>query len=161
MQPSSKRVLAVTVVLVLALIVSVLLRQPTVPDQDQIAAQLESARAAAEAHDTGGIMQIVSADYKDSTGLNVDGLHLLLTQAMRDDGQVQVTFSPPSIVVQGDTATSSCQMTVRDGENNSVVYDKPVTLTWQREDGRRLLVLPTKVWRVAGAQYQGAAPGEE
>lgn len=162
MQPSSKRVLAVIVVLALILAGSLALRQPPIPDQDQIAAQLESARAAAEAHDTGGIMKIISADFKGPGYIsNVDSLHFALGRALHQSGRIQVTFSPPEVAVQGDTATSTSQWTIRSLETGQTLFSQPVTLNWRREDGHRLLILPAKVWRVVGTEYQGPLPGEE
>ena len=162
MQTSSKRVLGLVVVLALALIVSLALRQPAIPDQDQIAAQLESARAAAEAHNAGGIMQIISAGFKGPDPIsNVDSLHFYLGQALHRGGRVQVTFSAPSVAIQGDTATSASQLTVRSVETNQVLFSQPVTLNWRREAGHRMLILPAHVWRVVGAQYQGSLPGDD
>ncbi len=161
MQSSSKRALGLIVVLVLILVGLAALRQPPVPDQDQIAAQLESARAAAEAHDSGGIMRIISADFKGPGYIsNVDSLHFALGRALNQSGRIRVTFSPPSVAVQGGTATSTCQWTIRDRTGQTLV-DQPVTLHWRREDGRRLLILPAKVWRVVGTDYQGPLPDED
>lgn len=161
MQSSSKRALGLVVVLVLVLVGYLALRQPPVPDQDQIAAQLEAARAAAEAHDSGGVMKIISADFKGPEYIsNTDSLHFALGRALNQSGRIRVTFSPPSVVVQGDTATSACVWTVRD-KTGQTLFNQPITLHWRREDGHRLLVLPARVWRVIGTDYQGPLPGEE
>lgn len=162
MQSSSKRALGVVVALTLALVAYLALRQPPIPDQDQIAAQLKSAQAAAQAHDSGGIMKVISADFKGPDPIsNVDSLHFYLGQALHRSGRIQVTFSPPDVVVQGETATSASQLTVRSLETGGTLFSQPVTLNWRREDGHRLLILPAKVWRVVGAQYQGSLPGME
>lgn len=162
MQPSSKRALGIVAVLVLALIAYFALRQPPVSDQDQIAAQLQAAAAAAQNHNSGGIMNVISADYKGPSPItNTDSLHFFLGRILRDSGAVQVAFSPPNVVVTGDTAASTSQLTVRDRDTGQVRFDEPVTINWKREDGHRLLILPTKVWRVVGTTYQGALPGGE
>lgn len=161
MQRSSKNALGAAALLLVALIAFFVLRQPPPPDQDQINAQLEAARAAGEQHDTGGVMQIISGDYSDGNGLNVISLRAYLGRGIQGRTPVRVTLSPPTVVVQGDTATSTCRFNVRRLEDNAILYDKPVTLTWKREDGHRFLVLPTKVWRVVSAQYEGGLPGGE
>lgn len=162
MRSSSKLALGLVVVLALALVGSLALRQPPVPDQDQIAAQLESARAAAEAHDSGGIMKIISADFQGPAPIsNVDSLHFALGRVLRQSGRVSVAFSPPDVAVRGDTATSASVLTVRSAETGQTLFSRPVTLDWRREDGHRLLVLPAKVWRVTGTDYQGPLPDEE
>ncbi len=162
MQSSSKRALGVAALLVLALAVFLMLRQPSAPDQDQIAAQLDAARAAAQNHNVGGIMAVISSDFKGPSPIsNVDSLHFGLRQALRDSGAVRVTFSPPNIVVTGDTATSTNQVTVRNAESGQPTFDQPVTLNWKREDSHRFLIFPTKIWRVVGTQYQGGLPGSD
>jgi hypothetical protein len=158
MQRSSKRVLGIVALLVVVLAGFFLLRQPSVPDRDQITAQLDAARGAAEQHSVGGIMKIVSAEYKDSN-FNNDQLHFFLARVMRQSGRVTVLLSPPNVMVNGDSATSTSQVTVRSRETDHVIFDQPVTLNWRREEGHRLLVLPAHVWRVVGAQYS-ALPDE-
>jgi hypothetical protein len=160
MKESSKIALGVVAVLLIALVGLLLSRQPTVSDQDQIAAQLESARAAAQEYSASGVMNIVSADFKGQEPIaNVDGLNLALRQFLNTKHEIRVTLSPPNVVVQGDSATSTSQVMVQDAETGEIMYDKPVTLSWRREDGHRFLIFPAKVWRVVGAQYQGDLAG--
>jgi len=163
MRPSSKRVLVVAAALAVALVITILLRLPVPSDQDQILAQLESARAAGERHDVRGIMQVISADYHGNTSFdsNVDELHYFLSRVVGREGRVMVTLSPPSVQVHGDTADSVSQVTVRPREGGPALYDKPVALHWKKEDGTRWLVFPTKVWRVVGADYSAPGGGDE
>ncbi len=161
MQRSSKNALGAAALLFVALIGYLVLRQPAPPDQYQIIAQIESARAAGEQHDVGGVMRIISGDYSDGNGLNAISLRAYLSRGIRGRTPVRVTLSPPTVIVQGDTATSICRFNVRRLEDNAVLYDNPVTLMWKREEGHRYLVLPTKVWRVVSDQYEGGLPGGE
>ena len=156
MKPSSKRILVVAAVLMAALAVLILLRLPQPSDQDQILAQLETARAAGEHHNVGGIMKIISGDYHGSTAFdsNVVALRFFLGKTLgRGDTPVQVSLSPPSVQIHGDTADTVGQVTVRPAEGGPPLYDAPVTMHWKREDGTRWLVFPAKVWRVVGAEY--------
>lgn len=161
MQRSSRTALGAAALLLAALIVFFVLRQPPPPDQDQIIAQLEAARAAGEQNSAGGVLSIVSSDFTTNSGYlhNKQQLGLFLYKQMRDGGRVGVTLSPPTVVVQGNQATSTCRINVRSLDANEVRYDQPVTLTWRKEDGHRFLVVPTRVWRITG--IQGALPGGE
>ena len=162
MNPSSKRILSIAAVLIVALAVLIVLRLPRPSDQDQILAQLESARSAGEHHNVSGIMKIISADYHGSSAFdsNVDELHFFLGKTVGRGGEaVQVSLSPPSVQVHGDTADSTGQVTVRPAEGGPPLYDAPVTMHWKREDGLRWLLFPTKVWRVVGAEYQAPSGG--
>lgn len=159
MQRSSKTALIAATLLLVALIMFFVLRQPPPPDQDQIIAQLEAARAAGEQNSAGGVLGVVSQDFSGPSGFlhNKQQLGFYLYKQMRDGGRARVTLSPPSVAVQGDEATSTCQITVRSSDTRQVQFDQPVTLTWRKEEGRRFLVLPTQVWRIVG--LQGSLPG--
>ena len=161
MKGSSKILLGVVLGLLVVLAAFLLLTRPGPTDQQQLLLQLETARAAAERHDASGIMRLVSADYKDSLGLNNDQLHAYPIQALRrDSGSYQVTLTPPQVTVSGDTAQTSSHLEVR-SKNGDTQFSGNVTLTWRREEGRRFLIFPTKVWRVVGADYGAGLPGSE
>ena len=163
MKPSSKRLLSIVALLAVALVTTVLLRRPVLSDQDQILAQMQSAAAAAEHHDVGAIMKIVSAHYHGSTGFdsNVDQLNFFLRRIARNQGTATVTLGTPGVQVHGDTADSVGQVTVRPSDGGQPYYDQPVTLHWKREDGTKWLVFPAKVWRVVGAEYPAPGLGDE
>lgn len=159
MQRSSKIALGFAVLLLIALVVFFVLRQPPPPDQDQIIAQLEIARAAGEQNSASGVLSVVSPDFSTPSGFlhNKQQLGLYLYRQMRDGGRARVTLSPPSVVVQGETATSAFRITVRSLSTDQIQFDQPVTLTWRKEEGRRFWVFPTRVWRITGVQ--GNLPG--
>ncbi len=160
MQRSSQGALAIAGIIIVALILFFMLHQPQPSDQEQIVAQMDAARNAADHHDTSAIMKVISADYKGQTALdgNVDGLHLLLSRSLGKAGALDVILTPPLVSVHSDTATSQSHLTVRTREDSVIRYDQDVTLHWKHEDGTRLLVFPTKVWRIVGADFP--APGE-
>jgi len=155
MQKSSRIALTLAALLVVVLAAYFVVRQPQPSDQEQIMAQMDAARAAAERHDAGGIMKIISADYKGGTPAdgNVDELHFFLSRNIGKAGPVDVTLAPPSITLQGDAATSVSHLTVRTRDDNMARYDQNITLHWKRESGYRLLVVPTAVWRVVKADF--------
>lgn len=156
MRTTSKWALAIAAVLIVILLAAILLRPAPQSDQDQIATQLSKAASAARNHDASGIMQVISADFKGPSPIsNTDSLHLMLIRGLRNSGRLQIDLSPPSVAVTGDTATSTSQVTVRSKESGETFYSGPLALSWRREDGHRLLVLPAKVWRIVGTTYQG------
>ena len=152
MRSSSKALLWVALLLGLIVVGVVVLRAPAVPDQVQITDQLEAARAAGEAHDVNGVMRIVSENYHDSNVPSPVQLRFLLNRVQGNEA-VRITQSVPVVSVQGDTATSTSHLRIATTMDNRVVYDHDIKLQWAREDGNRLGVIPTKVWRVVSADY--------
>ena len=129
--------------------------QPSLPDQTQIAAQLEAARAAGERHDVGRVMKIISEKYHDSSVPSPIQLRFLLNKVSQGNGSARITQSIPVIALEGDTATSTSHLQIVTSPEGRMVYDHDVTMHWQREDGTKLLVVPIKVWRVVSADYGG------
>lgn len=152
MKSSSKILLGIALLLSLIVAGFFLLRTPEIPDNVQIATQLEAARAAGERHDVNGIMRIVSQHYHDPNVPSPIQLRFLLNK-VQGNGSVRVTQSIPIISVQGDTATSTSHLTITTTLDSRVVYDHDVTIQWAREDGTRLGVIPTKIWRAVSADY--------
>ena len=158
MKTSSKVLLGLALLLALGVAGVIVLRAPTVPDQVQIASQLEAARAAGEAHNVSGIMRVVSDHYHDANVPSPVQLRFLLNKVQGSEA-VRVTQSVPVISVQGDTATSTSHLRVVTAADNQVRYDGDVTVHWAREDGNRLGVIPTKVWRAVSADYESSFGG--
>ena len=152
MKFSSKILLGLALLLGLIVAGVILLRAPNVPDQVQITDQLEAARAAGEAHDVGGVMRIVSEKYHDADVSSPTQLRFLLNK-MQGDAAIRVTQSIPVVSVQGDTATSMSHLRIVSASGRRILYEHDVTFHWAREDGTRLGVIPTKVWRVVSADY--------
>jgi len=151
LKSSSKILLGIALMLGLIVLGVVLLRAPNVPDQVQVTDQLEAARAAGEAHDVGGVMRIVSDKYHDSNVPSPVQLRFLLNKVQGNE-PVRVTQSLPVVSVQGDTATSTSHLRITAAEGR-VVFEHDVKIQWAHEDGNRLGVIPTKVWRIVNADY--------
>lgn len=152
MRSSSITLLWLAAVLGAIVVAVVLLRAPSLPDQVQITNQLEAARAAGEAHDINGVMGIISEHYHDPNVPSPVQLRFLLNR-VQGNAPVTITQSIPVVSVQGDTATSTSHLRIVSAADGRVVYDHDVTLQWARENGNRLGVIPTKVWRVVSADY--------
>jgi hypothetical protein len=155
MKQSSKYLIGLALGLALVGIFLFLKYQPSLPDQTQIAAQLEAARAAGERRDIGGVMKIISEKYHDSNVPSPIQLRFLLNKVAQGDGSVLITQSIPVIALDGDKATSTNHLRINTSPDGRVVYDHDVTMHWQREDGTKLLVVPIKIWRVVSADYGG------
>ena len=155
MKQSSKYLIGLALGLALVGIFLFLKYQPPLPDQTQIAAQLEAARAAWERRDVGAVMKIISERYHDSTVPSPIQLRFLLNKVAQGDGSAKITQSIPVIALEGDTATSTSHLQIVTSPDGRVVYDHDVTMHWQREDGTKLLIVPIKVWRVVSADYGG------
>lgn len=158
MKSSSKALLWLALLLALVIAGVALLLQPAPPDQVQITSQLETARAAAERHDIGAVMKIISEKYHDPNFSNPTQLRFFLGKVQSNE-PTQITQSIPVVSIAGDTATSTSHLRVVTTTNNQVVYDHDITIHWQREDGARFGVIPTKVWRAVSADY-GSVMGE-
>jgi len=152
MKASSKALLGVALMLGLIALGVAVLRAPDVPDQVQITDQLEAARAAGEAHDINGVMRIVSDKFHSSDIPSPIQLRFLLNRVQGNKG-VRVTQSIPVVSVQGNMATSTSHLRIATTADNQVVYNHDVTIQWAREDGTRLGVIPTKVWRAVHADF--------
>jgi len=149
---SSKRLLGVAALLALALVGFLLLRQTPVPDRAQITQQLEDTRAAGERHDVGTVMAVFSDHYHDANVPSPVQLRFLLNK-VQGNTPIQIVQSAPVISISGDTATSTSHLRIVSAATSRVLYDHDVTAQWRREDGNRLLVIPTKVWRIVSADY--------
>ena len=157
MRTSSKVLIAVIVAAVAILVVLSLRPKPLSP-QAQITAQTDSAIAAANRHNAGGVMAIISAHYHDDNGYNTDLIHTILIRAMRGEAAQRVSLTGDMITVHGDTATSQGYLTVQDRQSGHMLYSHQITLQWQKEPARSYLIFPTDVWRVVGASY--GSPGD-
>ena len=152
MKPSSKVLLWLALILVFVVAAFVFLRQPPATDQAQIAGQLETARAAGERHDVGGVMSIVSANYHDALVPGPVQLRFLLNKVQGNE-PVKVTQSLPVISVSGDTATSTSHLQIVSATDGHVLYSHDIVGQWKREDANRFLIIPTKIWRLTSADY--------
>ena len=94
MKSSSKALLGLAALLLLAVVAVVLLRAPNVPNQTQIVQQMEAARAAGERHDINGVLAVVSPQYHDSNVPSPVQLRFLLNR-MQGNGPISVTQTRP------------------------------------------------------------------
>lgn len=154
---TSSKILLIVAVLAVGALVALSLRRPPLGPAQQIANQMDSAVEAANQHNAGGVMEIVSADYHDDNGYNVDLIHAMLVRGLRNTPGLHASLSTPQITVDGGQATSTALLTVVDQQSGHTLYSQEITLQWRREHARSFLVFPTDVWLVVSASY--GSPG--
>jgi hypothetical protein len=157
MQTKSKIVLILVVFAAIAIIVKVALSTPEVPDAVQIQNQINAATAAANDHNPGGVMTIISDSYTDDGGNNSERLGFLLRRGMSNASSLLVQSAPATIAVAGNTATSTSYITVT--ANRQMVFSQSIQINWHKETTRRYLVFPGEMWRVTGSSYSGGLDG--
>jgi len=129
-------------------------------DDEQIRSLFVQAADAVAKRDTGGALSLVSADYKDASGLNYDRLRLLTAQALHSEQKFTVDYKLANITISGDTATAGVDLTVNGGDPGRTIYKRLLTVTLHKENIRHALIIPTKVWHVTSIENLGLSPEE-
>ena len=153
MKRSSKALLAVSGLLILTAAAWTWLHRPQPSDREQILAQLEIGRAAVQNRLPSAVMKIVSADYHDDNGTNVDRLHAEIIEALRGEGALTVTLGPQTVTVTGDNATTTGTATVT-ADGSARTYSH-IALSWKKEDVTRFLIVPAKEWHIVSSSIPG------
>ena len=161
MRRSSWLILLVVVVLIGALLATRSASRPKPTDRMLILALMQKGELAGENKDLKGMTSCLSPDYSDAGGLDFDAMRLHLIQVVRAEGRYEVQVEYPRIAINGDRArvetTVSVALSDGGGGNQYRAFAGPVVLTLAREHTKRLLVLPTRVWRVVSID---GLPGE-
>jgi len=113
---------------------------------------LAKGQSAIERKDLKGVMSCVSKDYRDSTGLTFDALHMHALEAIRAEGHYDVLLEHTSVEVRGKTASAKARATVFLGCDHAGMqrlFSNSVTLHFKKEKSKRFLVIPTRTWKVA------------
>ncbi len=151
MRSSTRNALIFIIVCVAILLVWALHPRPQ-PPETAINDQLSYAVAGANAHSAGQVMSIISSDYTDSSSLNPTSLRVFLARGFNGATDAKTTMTPPTISVNGNTATSDSTITVS-GTGGQSYFNRPVHLQWREEKGTAWLIFPMPVWRVVHADY--------
>jgi hypothetical protein len=128
------------------------LSAPLPPDEQQIRDLLVAGESAIERRDAKAAFSCVSKDYSDPSGFNRDALRLQVIEAFRSSDGFDVSVQTDSVEISGDKAEvrTDVMLAAFQGRERHEIFSGPVTIRLQREPARRLLALPTGVWRVAG-----------
>lgn len=124
--------------------------QPVGPDKGQIRAALAEAIDALNQGRVSTAMNVVSPDYKDSTGFSRDRLWLLARRAADNRADWSASLGRVKSQVEGDTAGVDITLRVAVADHNQL-RDYPISLTMKREDTRVWLVIPTRQWHIVAS----------
>ncbi len=149
---------AIIILLLLAAAASFVFRPP-LSDTEQIVRLLKDTQAAANSENAGRVLSSLSEQYS-GTGGTKKQVRLLLIQATRE-GDISLTLNTPTVTVTGETARVElfAQAALRQGPGSETRISSDVTLALRKEDGKRLLVIPARVWRIVSADVRTGAEG--
>jgi hypothetical protein len=125
---------------------------------------LRDAEEAARARSVGGVMEVVSDDYK-AAGMNKDRLRLLLANYVRQAQGIKydVRVSAPQITFsrgRRDEALVMTTVSVFNTEGGENLWGgQPLALEMRRERQRRWLFFPEDRWRITSVVNLPPLPG--
>ena len=117
-------------------------------DEVVIRELITNAAVALEESDVGGALRCVSKDYKDEAGVNYNQLKSLVLQAIWSEINYTVDAPIASLRVDGDQATAEVDARVTRTDKSEVIYNRRLTVHFEKENGRHMWVAPVRVWRV-------------
>lgn len=123
-------------------------------DAGQIRSIVQNTAASVERHDVKGVLSYVSKDYRDEYGLKYDNLKMLVAQVLRDEKTFTAKAQVTNIKTYGDAAKINVQVTVNDSDGRAV-YNRNIYVSLKKEDGRGLLFIPRKEWKIVSADNLG------
>lgn len=145
------------VVLILCGVLAWLVFKPGPTDKEQIEQVIENIKTAVEDKSPTQIMENISSDYKDESGLSYRKVNLLARQILRSVGQIKAEitdFSEPQIHGNSASVRMTVHVTASDGGQVSHDIHGQVTVTFRREGNWR------KHWKIVSAEgWQPMAEG--
>jgi hypothetical protein len=166
----SPRRLGIAVCVVLLLVGAAWFRHlaqtPRGTPAQQILAQIQRARTAAEERNVGALMRVVSSDFKDENGITRPALAYQIRDQLRDAQRVEVDVPPNDLQIlvapSGREATSTGRIAVRiiDRQGGTRALSFRPTVHWRKERVRHYLLFPTDEWHVLRTEGIGAGEGE-
>ncbi len=155
----NKTVSGAIIILLLLAAATWFLFPPPLSEAEQIVRLLKDTQAAANSGNTRRVLYSQSEQYSGAGGTKRQ-VRLLLIQAARE-GDISLTLNTPTVTVTGDSATVElfAQAALRQGPGSETRINSDVTLALRKEDGKRLLVLPARVWRIVSADVRTGTEG--
>jgi hypothetical protein len=126
-------------------------------DEQQILAQIQQGKHAAELLSSSGLMRFVSGEYKDENGITRPVLGYRVREQFKESRGLEVTIPTDQIRIQVDPArrealsTFPLELRFLDEQGGVHPYSMNPSLHWRKERVRRFLVFPLEMWRVTRA----------
>jgi hypothetical protein len=115
--------------------------RPRPTDEEQVIGIVNRLKVAAEDKSAGVLMEDISPDYRDATGITRDELRAITLQYAHSRGKVTVNildYAGPTI--KGDTATLQLNLEIKYQESGAEqTVNGKVDLTFRKQQGRWLL----------------------
>lgn len=134
-----------------------LAQPPPGTDEQQILAQIQKGKRAAELRSASKLMRLVSGEYKDANGITRPVLGYRAREQFRASRGLEVTIPADQIQIQVDrergeaTSTFPLELRFLDERGGVHPFSMNPTLHWRKERVRRYLLFPVEVWRVTRA----------
>jgi len=151
MKRSSWAIVGIICALAAALVYFHASGRPKPSDEEHIQMLLAKGQSAIERKDLKGVMSCISKDYSDSAGFTFDILRAQALEAIGTEGQYDVLLEHTSVEAHRNTAIANTQVTVYlalDHNGMHQLFNGPITLRLRKEESKRFLVIPTRIWKV-------------
>lgn len=144
-----------SIVILLALICAGwIYSRPRGADEQQIVRVLKATQSAANRKNVSRVLSAISEGYQGAGGSKKE-VRLLILQAMRGS-DVMVSLETPRITVKGDTAEVQVfvRASVQSETAQAIQFSSDATVILGKEDGKRLLLFPVRVWRITSVSVK-------
>jgi len=130
-------------------------------DEEQIRALLARGEAAIERRDLRDAFACVSRDYSDPAGFTYATLRLQAMRMFYEADGYDVAVEILGIQVDGDTAEVNADVSVTAliEDESHAAFAGPLTIELKKEDAKRCLIIPTRVWKITSISVLPTAGG--
>ena len=127
-------------------------------DEEKIVSALLATADAVERKDVRDIMEVVSEEYHDSSGLTRRVLTLLAWRAREIEERLRVAMSAPKVTLRDGRASVEVEVTVYvidTSGRSQVLFEGPVNLTMRKEKRGHWRVVDSEGWQQTIEVEQG------
>jgi hypothetical protein len=132
-------------------------------DENKIHQLLKNAETAAEGRNLGLAFSLISPDYHDSAGLRADGIKMQIVRALRSTEHYDILIDKAALKINGDTAHVDTRVTISRISRTASLeeyFSGGVGLNLKKENARKWLVIPVKVWKITSIEGVSGLYGE-
>jgi hypothetical protein len=132
-------------------------------DEYKVHQVLKDAEAAMESRNLSLAFSLVSPDYHDSAGLRADGIRVQIMRALRSRDHYDILIDKAVLKIQGAAAHVDTRVTVSRisyAGNIDEYFSGGVGVNLKKENARRWLLIPVKVWKITSVEGVSGLYGE-